>query len=321
MWKPFVVAALGDGFIIHNGASLERLAAFQQAAFVRSTLADESLFPGQAEGRCRICGELAIRNEEHLPPRSASNKGRLVDVPLLETFLAEDGQTTKRGRILQGGQRGFTLCEPCNRFTGNKWVPEYQRWARAAGRCLGSRETMERLNATPDLWVARDVDFGMVYPGRFVREVISLVLSVSGGAELADRFPALRRLALGGPPEPLPPAIRLYLLLYGDPDIVRAGKAVAGDVDGGEGWDVIFLDFPPFGLFAVVDGPPAGDVGHEIAGFATISTNTEVHLVVPELRVGFGGSNLPCDYRTAGQLREVDASDVNYPLACSSKSR
>ena len=160
---------------------------------------------------------------------------------------------------------------------------------------------MDRLNDSPVPHVAENMDFGMVYPGRFMRQAISMLLSMSGSADLADRFPELRRLALGGDAEPLPAAVHIYLVLYGDPETVRAGHAVQGDVERGDLWEVIFIDFPPFGLFAVVDGPPP-DIGVDISPFAEFALDHRLPLTLPFLTLGFGTSTLPCDYRTAGQL-------------------
>lgn len=291
-------------FIVHNGASREKLGAFQAAALAYPSGMTEAVpvLPGRRmNARCRICGGYAVLTEEHIPPQSAYNKGRMADVAVLASFTSDVVDPPERGRIVQGGMRGYTLCEKCNNFTGARWVREYGVWVQHGGNRLGSRSKMDSLDQQPGIVVAKDVVFAEVYPARFVRQVIAMMMSLSGGPELGDRFPVLRDLALGGVRASLPAEIRFYLVLYGS-QLVRAGSMRMGNVDTAAVWRVIQLDFAPFGLFAVVDGPPMDSVGHDISGFTENGVDDRVTFTVPELRVGFGHKSVPCDYRTAGQL-------------------
>ena len=77
------------GFIVHNGASPEKLGAFQAAALAYPSGMTEAVpvLPGRRlNARCRICGGYAVLTEEHIPPQSAYNKGRMADVAVLASL-------------------------------------------------------------------------------------------------------------------------------------------------------------------------------------------------------------------------------------------
>ena len=103
------MASPRDSFIIHNGAAPDQLGAFQAAALARSSSRVESVFPERALGRCRICGKVAVRNEEHVPPRSAYNKGRFTDLPIF-TMLTGDRQPPSQHVPTQGRTARATPC-------------------------------------------------------------------------------------------------------------------------------------------------------------------------------------------------------------------
>src|SRR4051812_42386815 len=98
-------------------------------------------------GACRIWGKVGVLSFEHVPPRSAFNRNR-VELFSVEQWLSrENGKPTSRGRILQRGTGGFTLCESCNNLTGRLYVPELEKLTRAGAQILHSLPPREQQDA------------------------------------------------------------------------------------------------------------------------------------------------------------------------------
>jgi hypothetical protein len=141
-------------------------------------------------GTCRICGIAAEMTEEHLPPKGALNVQRGREIALDDALGSDELHVPATGKWLQGGIRGYMLCESCNNTTG-RWGREYQEWARRAILLIKDLPIpVDELDAAAD-YPYLQVEFKKVYPARFVRQVIAMVLCVSGAAELGYRHPEL----------------------------------------------------------------------------------------------------------------------------------
>ena len=257
-------------------------------------------------GPCRICGRVAELTREHIPPRSALNRDSVVfsegDALFDEGLLTQP----KSGRQIQGGLSAYVLCDSCNNFTGTKYVREYQEWVlRGAGGISDIHDqqlSLDQINASADQFPI-DAVFRDVYPGRFVRQVISMMMSVSGGPELGQRFPDLRNLALGGIPRELPEPLRIYLDLFAGP-----GGRIAGGRSGhfvgtaGVLRQVLEICYPPFALILLIGGTPDPNLGCDISFFTDIDLEHKTEVEFSDLRIGFNNSNAPTDSRTLGQI-------------------
>ncbi|MGE0308296.1 MAG: hypothetical protein AB7Q27_21350 [Acidimicrobiia bacterium] len=267
---------------------------------------DGELLPREPrDGTCRICGLVGPLTAEHLPPRGAFNKGRGMDVDPKTRIGNDDLDVEVSGPVIQGGVRAFVLCAECNNFTGIRWGREYQGWAGRGYALLSQASpTVDEMDAHAGFPMF-DVTFKRVYPGRFIRQVISMMLSISGSDALARRFPVLRDLVLGGPPAEVPHDVRLYLHLYGD-----ATTRVMGGPNGSPGVDlttgevrrVLQLDHPPLGLMLQIEGPPMDTGGADVSEFTTIDVDRQQDVSFEELPLGFGHKMWPNEYRTRGQL-------------------
>lgn len=137
----------------------------------------EALFPrGARKGRCRVCGEDRDLTEEHIPPRGAFNKQRVRSVAIEAVIGREDLDVPDEGQVVQGGIRGHALCEDCNNLT-SRWGREYQVWAGAFMHLLGSQPKLPpEIDEEPGYPAFPEVVLKDVYGGRFVRQVLSMML-------------------------------------------------------------------------------------------------------------------------------------------------
>lgn len=279
---------------------------------------EEMLPASRRVGPCRICGVVAELTEEHIPPRGAFNKSRTQAYDIDDLIGNDDLDSPPTGLTVQGGMRGYVLCESCNNITGTNWGREYQEWARRGVATLVSTgKTPEELDVV-DGYLYQKVSFLQVYPGRFIRQVISHMLTISCGPQLGERFPSLRDLALGGEPQPLPDPLRIYLNLYADnASRIAGGPSGQGAYSGDEDvwrW-LLELSYAPLSTIMLIEGPPDPYLGVDITEFTTVPVDVVTDELQAELPIGFGHKPFPGDFRTKGQLlagrdAHADASDV-----------
>lgn len=276
------------------------------------------LFPAEPhEGPCRICGEEKVLDaQEHVPPRGAFNKHRGREVDVVGSVGSDSLDEEPSGRVIQGGVRGYTICGECNNLTGARYGREYQEWARwgiAALRSTGMTPAeIDEVVGYPTV----DVGFRDVYPGRFIRQVLSLMLSISGSPALGERYPDVRDLVLAGAPRALPEPLRIYFNLYAD------GRSRIAGGPNGHAWfsheedvwrRILKVSFPPLSTILLIEGPPDPSLGVDITLMTEMDVDAragEVHF--EGLLIGFGHKPFPGDFRTRGQLiSQRDTADTD----------
>lgn len=267
------------------------------------TSTGEEMFPsGPRLGHCRVCGVYGEMTEEHLPPRGAFNKERVRTVNPMDVIGNDRLDPPVNGAVLQGGIRGHVLCADCN---NPRWAREYQEWASRAYNLMASRpEKPPQIDLRAGYPAFAEVTFKGVYPGRLIRQVLSMMATISAGSQLTTKYPVIRDLVLGGAPRPLPEPLRLEFLLYGH----NVSRIVGGPE--GQVWykvaertlrRVLAIDFRPLAFVLTVDGP-AANVGVDITSFAEVPIDEKQNVTFEDLAVGFGHKPWPCDYRTKGQI-------------------
>lgn len=265
---------------------------------------EAELFPQQPiTAPCRICGETKQLTEEHIPPRGAYNKHRAISISVDAILGREDIELPEEGDLTQGGIRGFVLCAECNNKTG-RWGREYQEWAGRAMYLLRSQQELPpEVDEQPGHASLPEVTFKDVYPSRLIRQVLSMMLSISGGAELGERFPFLRELVLGGAAGPLPAPLRIYFLLYGSTHARIAGGPR------GQAWlsdhelrRALSVDFPPLAFVLLIEGPEINDLGIDVSSFTEWAVDRRGDIRFEDLPLGFGHKPWPADYRSKGQM-------------------
>jgi hypothetical protein len=279
----------------------DRVSAYQAGAL-------EPMFPPKGHvGRCRVCGKFGQMTEEHLPPRSALNKATFKSASFGQWMKTVDLEVIPDGRQQQGGVRGHMLCFDCNNFTGGRWGNEYKKWAHGiAGIMAGLPMGLAEIAEMPDCPGVGRVEFHDVYPGRFVRQALSMMMSISGSAEFGDRYPVIRDLVLGGDPASLPAGMKMFMVPCAGPrGRFHGGPWGQGAYDRAtKRWTfVLEVALPPLAIQLIVDGDPSRGAGVDISECTEVPVGTALSLMVEEMMLGFTYSPYPCDFRTAGQMR------------------
>ena len=181
---------------MHRESAMRILAAADAAFPELARRDDEELMPKHPRsGRCRLCGTVGPLSREHVPPRAAFNSGRSRS-HTFEEYIGRGPDGTLPGGILeQGGIWGYTLCDHCNNFTGSRYADEYRLWAGSIVDSIRrSGITAKALEASPEQPRGHITLSGQPRPGAFLREVLAMMCSISGGFDIAGRYPAIRRL-------------------------------------------------------------------------------------------------------------------------------
>jgi len=256
-------------------------------------------------GTCRLCGKDGELSFEHVPPQSAFNRATVIEYAL-------ESWVTKRevkGRQRQGGIGEHTLCEQCNNDTGSWYAAEYVRWAKTAFDILSFIRRGRNRFAGKDKVV---VTLKNVYPLRFLKQVITCLVSVAGvspGAEFAQNHPQLAEFILDRYQIDLPPNYSVYLGLYQSsilrrsPLSVKAPVVYGKDESGhilpdtirvGEGSVFSEMAHPPF-LAAMTYGTSFAS-GTDITYFKNHEYDQQVDVELP-LTIGRGPTPYPGDYQ------------------------
>lgn len=155
-------------------------------------------------GSCCLCGNYGPMNEEHVPPKNAFNKETVIQYSLEDRIKKK----TPKGRKIQGGIRGFTLCETCNRNTGNWYGREFTDWAKVCHELI---PRWDKFGIKGSI-----VTLHNVYPLRFLKQVVTCFFSEQGkyGLGFLQNNPALAQFVLETDNTRLPSGFRFFMNLY-----------------------------------------------------------------------------------------------------------
>lgn len=264
-------------------------------------------------GNCRLCGKKGQLTREHIPPRASGNTQRTQKQSLDDWINSPTpGMVPTKGRIRQGGIFGYTLCRSCNSFTGKHYGGEYKRWSERA------REVLGRINIPAldqELGPFGDkVKFGTtdepIYPGAFVRQVLSCMCSLSGSWNLAGKHPELRRIILEQSVEPLPKKLDVSIALFLGPNARASGPQLMIDAKTKTWRWVMELAYPPFAFFMTIesnlDDPGLGLMMTKWVEVEPSSKNMFEEII----EVGFGWSPYPNDYRSTARINADKAKNA-----------
>jgi len=244
----------------------------------------------------------------YLPPKASGNRWDYRRASFGQWIDAEDLAIQGDGPLAQGGVRGHMLCWSCNNFT-SRWGRAYQEWAVAYGSLLGQLpHGLDDLGEMAGFANIGRVELRDVYPARFARQALSMMLSISGSADLGNREPLLRGLVLGGDPAPLPEGMRLFVALCAGPHGRFAGGpwGIPSYNPGTGVWTwMLEAVLPPIGIQLILEGDAARGFGIDISEFTEMPVDNEVSLGTDDLQLGFSFSPYPCDYRSAGEMRSA----------------
>jgi hypothetical protein len=245
----------------------------------------ESLPKSPKSGLCQLCGQFEVLTKEHIPTRGSGNKER-YSTHSLENWIDNDSlDISERGKIHQGGIYGYTLCETCNSLTGRLYGDEYKAahnevWTLT----LGSQES------------------GGVMPGAFVRQVLSMMCSLSGSWNLAGAHPEVRRIILEQSTEPLATELRLGACLYFGPLLRITGPQLWLKPKQLQWRWIMEVAYPPFAfLLELASNATEFEIGHDMSNWVQYESS-ERKIFEGEFDVGFGWTPYPGEYRTRAAL-------------------
>jgi hypothetical protein len=241
---------------------------------------------------------------EHFPPRSAGNQGRAEVLGIDAWLRREDDGTTERGRIVQKGSGAYTLCKACNNRAGRLYVPEFTKLTRTGNRALSALDP-----APPE--IDQQLESGYLHaemqevrPARLMKQIVTMMLAMSPSG-FSEKHPDLTAYASEPDRIGLPNRYQLYLAFYAGP-IARfnGGSAILHE---GKTLFVLSLCFPPFSYVLSIDEEePAIETGN-VTSFTTVGIDAEATITI-DLKLGFGHTPLPLDYRTKAALERDRAA-------------
>lgn len=233
-------------------------------------------------GKCCVCGRYGELSFEHVPPRSAFNKGQYVAIDYM-SWIQSNG-TWANSKKVSGGLGAYTLCRKCNSI-GGRYGREYKEWA------VKFKDALK--NHQEDRW--EGVLKG-VYPLRLLKETITLFCSLNG-PNFTDAHPYIRDFIMKKRNNYLEPQLTIMMYLNTSRFITRTG--ITGLLKFNEKPNVYVVsehNFPPFG-FALYFGPARYNEITDITFFKTYDYDekTNVYLDLPILNRHYP---TPADYRT-----------------------
>ena len=232
---------------------------------------------------------------EHIPPKGAGNR-----VPVrsarIDEWLAQGSprEFPQGGVVEQRGTGGYVLCSECNNLTGRRFGREYQNWAAGGMRVW---QQLDRLAVRPP---AVRIAASDVYPGRFARQVLTMLVAVSGNSHTSESNPEIARILLEGA-KSLPGDLRIFMSLYAGPGVRHLGLTAALNLRRREPQVLMEVAYPPFAFVGLVSGEPSQELGTEITDWTEVGVETTCNVAFA-LQVGSGHTPWPADYRSRDDI-------------------
>jgi hypothetical protein len=96
------------------------------------------------EGNCALCGQLKKLSFEHVPPQSAFND-KPIFIQAYEHLLDQESNLYGKKMRSNRGFGGYTLCEDCNKSTGNWYARDFIDFAKQGMEAILSLEIPQYL--------------------------------------------------------------------------------------------------------------------------------------------------------------------------------
>lgn len=126
-------------------------------------------------GRCAVCGIQGELSKEHIPPRSAFNKGRYKIVKGIDILTENDinwrNNKNIKNKLIQGGVATYSLCCNCNNKTGEYYATAYKDFAYKIHSLFENNEL--KSNKSYKIKVLK------VKPLNIIKQIISMFCSIN----------------------------------------------------------------------------------------------------------------------------------------------
>ncbi|AIE84774.1 hypothetical protein OP10G_1406 [Fimbriimonas ginsengisoli Gsoil 348] len=220
-----------------------------------------------------------------MPPQSAFNK-QTARIETFEEAMQHHPLDPTGGKIKQGGVGLHTLCTDCNSKTGALYVNEYTSWANQAAQLLGLDDSPKE----PQVFKG--------YPGRFLKQVVTLFMSVDH-PRLIQRHPDFYHYLMLKNRTRLPRGIRIYAYLNPSTKGRTSNNQAITNIETHKHFFFLEFAFFPFGFVLTEKSPPPDDRLVDITELARYSYDdyAELPLFLPSFPVisQFAGIYHPMD--------------------------
>jgi hypothetical protein len=235
-------------------------------------------------GTCRLCrkGDTTL-TFEHVPPRSAFNR------TLSREYTYDAWQLAlSRGRAryeqFQRGSGGYYLCDPCNRFLGQRYVREFRNWAYAAATLLMEDTSLRSASAKGEPTSPVDLVVRGSRPLLFVKQILSMFIALTPSSLETPDHNILRQFVLEPHASCFFNHIRVEIRLNGYPHPCVGLDSYQHGLEPGVICRVDEIAHPPFTYRLVYEprgpeGSVAGDITH-LAAFSP-ELHDEIALSLP----------------------------------------
>lgn len=147
------------------------------------------------EGYCKICNKYGKLTFEHIPPKCALNdkEARIYTGDSFVELMCNKNKypwETEgiKYKLLQKGLGDYTLCSNCNNITGELYGEEYKKWFYTVLKLINDNKEQHMIAKTVTIRLMN------VYPGRFIRQILSIICSTYHG--FSSKFPYIKDLIL-----------------------------------------------------------------------------------------------------------------------------
>jgi len=256
------------------------------------------------QGICNICGAWKSLSFEHVPPRSALNKQKVLFTSAERYWNSGPGQGRKAtGQEYKRGYGKTSICENCNNFAGRWYVPAFARW------CQQAMQFWENSGGRSSVY-----HFTTLSPLPVIKQIATMFLALHGDEFAGPNRESLRQFVLDRRMSGLPPAIRFWVY-YVAPGPMR-NTPVCGVFNIFTGTATIGTEFsfPPFGYMVTFNSEP--EAKHrltEITHFTRYGESQITQLALSLEQLATHGPTLG-DYRSFADMSHT-TSDPNVVLS------
>ncbi|WP_192348824.1 hypothetical protein [Algoriphagus sp. Y33] len=247
-------------------------------------------------GICNICGDYKELSKEHVPPRSAFNKGRWTQYLYSDNQWAENPlilPNTKR--IYQGGVKFSTICGKCNNNTGGWYAGSFSDW------CHYSMDILKRAKGKTSLFIPNEL-----YPLKIAKQIITMFFAIND-SDFRKRHPKLVKFVLDKRCYPLPDEYKIWAYFKIDENLRYISESYIGNFKKGPKPIMITeIAFPPFG-FLLTSPVYKEDIDHRLTNITHFSyfkfeEKRHFDLRLPTLPTVI---NIAGDFRSKSEIEEA----------------
>lgn len=259
------------------------------------------------EGYCRICNKYGKLTYEHIPPKCALNDKEIrvytgdSCVKLLSDKNRFPWETDGiKYKLLQKGLGDYTLCEKCNNITGELYGDEYKKWFFTSIKSINDNSVEHKL--------ANNATFKLknVYPGRFIRQILSIICSTYSG--FTKKYPYVKELILNkNYVYSKKPEFKIYMYLLKNP--YNGYTGISGMMLSDGTFKIVDeIDLYPFGFYLILSDTKENEM--DITEFINYGYN-DIADVDLTMNVHEKNNIIPMDFRTKDEIIEESKYNNN----------